>query len=76
MFIPDDAETRSVSERSGNSSRDFEGFNLSTITRAFGEVDWTNLWDIFLVRFLLGSAVLIYRNNFSAILDLNFQVSV
>jgi predicted MFS family arabinose efflux permease len=40
-----------------------------------GRVDWGNLWDVFLVRFLLGCAVLVSRNNFTMLLEYKYDAS-
>ena len=50
-------------------------FNPLAFVNSFKEIDWTNLWDLFLVRFFLGFAILVYRNNFSMMLDYKYQAS-
>ena len=49
--------------------------NPFSFLKTFRTIDWTNLWDIFAVKFLLGFAVIVYRNNFSLMLDYRFQTS-
>ena len=39
------------------------------------KMDWHNLWDVFLVRFLMGFAVIVYRSSFSLMLDSKYDAS-
>ncbi len=41
----------------------------------FAKIDWSNLWDVFLVRFLCGLGVLVYRSNFALMLDYKYEAS-
>lgn len=50
-------------------------FNPMKILHCFRLVDWSSMWDIFLVRFFLGFALLIYRSNFAMWLDYKFGAS-
>lgn len=50
--------------------------SLTSFLQSFHNIDWKNLWDIFLIRFLLGSAMLVYRSNFSLFLQGKFDTSV
>lgn len=36
------------------------------------EVDWPVLWPIFTIRFLLSFSSLVYRSNFSLLIEQNF----
>ncbi|ELU03605.1 hypothetical protein CAPTEDRAFT_166920 [Capitella teleta] len=40
-----------------------------------GRIEWSHLWDVFLVRFLLGCAVLVSRNNFTMLLEYKYDAS-
>ena len=50
-------------------------FHPFLLIKAFKEMDWSKLWDIFMVRFLIGFAVMLYRSNFVMVLDYKFQTS-
>ena len=39
------------------------------------DIKWTNLWDVFLVRFFLGFAMIIYRANFVLMTQDKFQTT-
>lgn len=45
---------------------------LRSIFKHFREINWTDLWDIMLVRLLMGVAVLVYRTNFELILEYRY----
>ena len=40
-------------------------FSPNTFWTAVSTVDWSELWDLFHIKFLLGSAVIVFRSNFS-----------
>ncbi len=49
--------------------------NPLAFLKDFKKIDWTHLWDIFLIRFLMGFAIMVYRTNFSLMLDFKYGVS-
>ena len=51
------------------------GFRLRDFIGSMWALDWPNLWDIFTIRFVMGFAVIVYRSNFSLMLDTKFQAS-
>lgn len=53
----------------------FESFSPLAFLQSFYEVDWKNVWDIFLVRFLFSFSVLIYRSDFAATLNYKYEAS-
>lgn len=52
-----------------------EEFHPLAFLQSFYEVDWKNVWDIFIVRFLFSFAVLIYRSDFATTLDYKYEAS-
>lgn len=43
-------------------------FNSTSFWRAMVEVNWRDLWDLYLIKFLLGASVIVFRSNFSLML--------
>ena len=66
------ATSRTISLTSDSTTRDLDS-KLSLAT--FKQYDWSQLWDIFLARFLIGFAIIVYRSNFALMLDIRFDVS-
>lgn len=50
-------------------------FNSKTFWQAAREVNWSNLWDLYLVKFLLGASVIVFRSNFSLMLVEKYQTT-
>ncbi|KAK7068977.1 transporter activity protein [Halocaridina rubra] len=61
-------QTQPVKERS-------DGENLSRVFSFMKDIDWQVFGDIFLIRFFLSFSSLVYRSNFSLLIDQNFGVS-
>lgn len=72
VFPGDDASTHKDDSKA---KANFESFSLLAFLRSFYEVDWKNVWDIFLVRFLFSFSVLIYRSDFAATLSYKYEAS-
>ncbi|CAL1544949.1 unnamed protein product [Lymnaea stagnalis] len=53
---------------------DFD-FSFKRFFKSFKEFDWTELWDLFLIKFLAGFSVIIYRTNFTLVLKEKFDAS-
>ncbi|CAL4076316.1 unnamed protein product [Meganyctiphanes norvegica] len=56
-------------------SKTNEGENLSKVFAFIKDIDWNIFWDIFLIRFFLSFSSLVYRSNFSLLIDQNFGAS-
>lgn len=63
FFLPRDSKTNTEDTKSRQA--------VSTL-EAIGRVDWRKMWDIFLVKFLMGLGVLVFRSNFALSLDDKF----
>lgn len=46
--------------------------NILQMMKLVREVDWPVLWPIFTIRFLLSFSSLVYRSNFSLLIEQNF----
>lgn len=72
IALPSD-RVQSINGCAARSAADqFETFSLSKFLRSFSDIDWSPLWDIFLIRFLLGFAVIVYRTNIATLMDYQF----
>ncbi|KAK6986454.1 major facilitator superfamily domain-containing protein 9 [Biomphalaria glabrata] len=47
---------------------DESDFTFTKLLTSFKEFDWADLWDLFLIKFLAGFSVLVFRSNFSLVL--------
>ncbi|CAD5117184.1 DgyrCDS5982 [Dimorphilus gyrociliatus] len=63
FLLPNDSKRRTEDLKSRQT--------ISTL-EAIGKVDWNRMWDIFLVKFLMGLGVLVFRSNFALSLDEKF----
>ncbi|XP_005102128.1 major facilitator superfamily domain-containing protein 9 [Aplysia californica] len=50
-------------------------FSFDKLIKSFREFDWVQLWDLFLIKFLAGFSVIIFRTNFSMVLRQKFVAS-
>ncbi|XP_041354221.1 major facilitator superfamily domain-containing protein 9-like [Gigantopelta aegis] len=50
-------------------------FSLWHFLKSIKEIDWRNLWDVFLVKFFLGFAMIVYRANFVLMTQDKFQTT-
>ncbi|XP_064077840.1 major facilitator superfamily domain-containing protein 9-like isoform X3 [Macrobrachium nipponense] len=70
IFIPD------ISPKPITSSKETsEGENLKQMFAFMKDIEWKIFGDIFLIRFFLSFSSLVYRSNFSLLIDQNFGVS-
>ncbi|XP_071114079.1 major facilitator superfamily domain-containing protein 9-like isoform X1 [Haliotis cracherodii] len=60
----------SVSLNSGEYS-----FNLNEMLRSFRAISWRHLWDLFLIKFLGGFSVILFRSSFSLMTQSEFNAS-
>ena len=56
-------------------SSDEINFSPKLFFNTFSKIDWTSIWDLFLIKFLLGLSVIIFRSNFSLMLMEKFDTS-
>ena len=71
----DDPDKKDIKESKLEDKPTMEGFNPLEFFKSFKDIDWKNLWDIFLVRFLCGFAVIVYRSNFSMMLSYKYEAT-
>ncbi|KAL4233283.1 Sugar transporter [Mactra antiquata] len=50
-------------------------FSSKSFWQAAKEVDWRDLWDLYLVKFLLGASVIVFRSNSSLMLVEKYQTT-
>ncbi|KAL8595087.1 hypothetical protein ACOMHN_019125 [Nucella lapillus] len=50
-------------------------FNPKNFFQSFRDVDWQDLWDLFLIKFLAGFSVLLFRSNFTVVLKQKYDAS-
>ena len=50
-------------------------FSPKNLLQSFRQVDWPDLWDLFLIKFLAGFSVILFRSNFSLVLKQKFDAS-
>ena len=50
-------------------------FSSKTFWQAVREINWHDLWDLYLIKFLLGAAVIIFRSNFSLMLQEKYHTT-
>ena len=50
-------------------------FNPKLFFKTFSAIDWTDIWDLFLIKFLLGISIMIFRSNFSLMLMEKYDTS-
>ena len=50
-------------------------FSPKNLLQSFRGVDWPDLWDLFLIKFLAGFSVLLFRSNFTLVLKQKFDAS-
>ena len=75
-FCPELASVPATNQNNSAPSKTSRtNFSVNSILQHFYVINWKDLWDIFLIRFFLGFAVLIYRSNFVLMLDYKFQTS-
>ena len=71
FLVPDTTITKKPDKSSSRSS----GLHPLSFLKSFKDIDWPNLWDLFLIRFFLGFAMMVYRSNFSMLLDYKYDAS-
>lgn len=54
-------------------SSDEISFSPQVLTKSFNSVDWPDLWDLFLIKFLAGFSVLVFRSNYTLVLRQKFS---
>ncbi|CAH1798358.1 unnamed protein product [Owenia fusiformis] len=83
-FVPEAVPTKSeidgiTREESTVNLRRFNGdelnFSPGQFIDNFKKISWDLLWDIFLIKFLQGFGVMIYRSNFILMLDYRYQTT-
>lgn len=70
MFIPDVPPVKSQSTEEKSESR-----SLTQMFAFMKDIEWKIFGDIFLVRFFLSFSSLVYRSNFSLLINQNFGAS-
>ena len=50
-------------------------FSPKLFFTTFSKIDWTDIWDLFLIKFLLGISIIIFRSNFSLMLMEKYDTS-
>jgi MFS family permease len=50
-------------------------FNSKTFWEAAKQVNWHDLWDLYLIKFLLGASVIVFRSNFSLMLQEKYHTT-
>ncbi|XP_067676659.1 major facilitator superfamily domain-containing protein 9-like [Haliotis asinina] len=50
-------------------------FNIEEMVRSFRAISWSNLWDLFLIKFLGGFSVILFRSSFSLMTQSEFEAS-
>lgn len=50
-------------------------FNTKSFWQAVTEISWEDLWDLYLIKFLLGASVIVFRSNFSLMLVERFSTT-
>ena len=75
-FVPETVKVKAVEnelqQKNRNGNSDFHPVHF---VKFFKQIDLSQLWDLFLVRFLLGFSILVSRNNFTLMLDYKYNVS-
>ncbi|GFS04370.1 major facilitator superfamily domain-containing protein 9 [Elysia marginata] len=49
--------------------------NISKVLCSFKDFNWSELWDLLLMRFFAGFSMIIFRTNFTMVLKLKFDAS-
>lgn len=81
IFIPSDESIHKLRRNNTSSTSlkklqsDELNFNSKSFLQAARDINWTDLWDLYCIKFLLGASVIIFRSNFSLILIQKFQTS-
>ncbi|XP_046583357.1 LOW QUALITY PROTEIN: major facilitator superfamily domain-containing protein 9-like [Haliotis rubra] len=65
-----DKSPKSLKSTSGGYS-----FNIKEMVRSFRAINWDNLWDLFLIKFLGGFSVILFRSSFSLMSQSEFEAS-
>ncbi|BFZ09265.1 hypothetical protein BsWGS_12304 [Bradybaena similaris] len=55
--------------------RDESNFSFGQMSKLFRDIDWEELWDLFLIKFLSGFSMIIFRGNFTFVLKEKFAAS-
>ncbi|XP_045196366.2 major facilitator superfamily domain-containing protein 9-like isoform X2 [Mercenaria mercenaria] len=50
-------------------------FSSKGFMQAVTEIDWHDLWDLYLIKFLLGASVIVFRSNFSLMLQEKYHTT-
>ncbi|KAH9525050.1 Major facilitator super domain-containing protein 9 [Bulinus truncatus] len=58
-----------------NDTQKEEDFSWKKLITFFRDFDWTDLWDLFLIKFLAGFSVIVFRVNFSLVLRDKYNTS-
>ena len=83
-FIPKDKEPQQHNSVPRNYSSSISlkkmgsdeiNFNPKNFYRIFSKIEWTDIWDLFLIKFLLGISIIIFRSNFSLMLIEKFDTT-
>lgn len=81
LFIPDTEAPHKVrrNDDSSTSLKTLQSDELNFTPKSFlvaaRNINWIDLWDLYCIKFLLGASVIIFRSNFSLILEQKFQTT-
>ena len=50
-------------------------FSFTNFLAEMKEIDWEDMWDLYLIKFILGVSVILYWSNFSLMLIQKFETS-
>ena len=56
-------------------SSDEINFSPKLLKNTFSKIDWPSIWDLFLIKFLMGISVIVFRSNFSLMLIEKFDTT-
>lgn len=74
-FIPETRTSSSPDEKLREAANGKSIQRHSGLLAFIQNIDWHNVWDLFLVRFLLGCAVLVSRSNFTMLLEYKYSAT-
>ena len=70
-FVPE----QKLMDNDSKKQLSFAGLNPLEFLHTMKKINWHQLWDILLIRFLMGVAVLVYRSNFIVMITTKYQTS-
>jgi sugar phosphate permease len=75
VYLPEHIVVKQDQPKKNGATKTSAFKNPFTVLASIRHMPWGNLWGVFLIKFLLGSSCLLFRENASLLFDMKFHTS-